>query len=115
MDCCPQSSGGAAMVLASEKFIRDNHCDAVWITGVACRAETYWMGDRMGNNPTAEHADAYALGRSFEQSYRMAGITDPAKQVHVAELYAPFSNTEFHCDRRGAAGFRRRWLDPAVA
>jgi len=26
----------------------------------------------------------------------MAGITDPRKQVHVAELYAPFSNTEFH-------------------
>ncbi len=24
MDCCPQSTGGAAMVLASERFIRDN-------------------------------------------------------------------------------------------
>jgi acetyl-CoA C-acetyltransferase len=96
LDCCPQSSGGAAMVLASEQYIRDNHLDAVWITGLAHRAETYWMGDRMGNHPTAEHADAYALRRSFEASYRMAGITDPPKQVHVAELYAPFSNTEFH-------------------
>jgi acetyl-CoA C-acetyltransferase len=96
MDCCPQSSGGAAMVLASEQFIRDNHLDAVWITGLAHCAETYWMGDRMGNNPTAEHADAYALRRSFERSYKMAGIADPRKQVHVAELYAPFSNTEFH-------------------
>ena len=96
LDCCPQSTGGAALVLASEKYIRDNHLDAVWITGVAHAAETYWMGDRMGNNPTAEHAGAHALGRSFEKSYRMAGITDPMKQVHVAELYAPFSNTEFH-------------------
>jgi acetyl-CoA C-acetyltransferase len=96
LDCCPQSTGGAAMVLASEQYIRDNHLDAVWITGLAHRAETYWMGDRMGTNPTAEHADAYALRRSFEQSYKMAGITNPAKQVHVAELYAPFSNTEFH-------------------
>ncbi|MGE0225025.1 MAG: thiolase family protein [Acetobacteraceae bacterium] len=96
LDCCPQSSGGAAMVLASERFIKDNNLDAVWITGVGHAAETYWMGDRMGNNPTAEHADAYALGRSFEKSYRMAGITDPMKQIHVAELYAPFSNTEFH-------------------
>jgi len=96
MDCCPQSSGGAAMVLASEQFIKDNNLDAVWITGLAHRAETYWMGDRMGTNPTAEHADAYALRRSFERSYQMAGITDPPKQVHVAELYAPFSNTEFH-------------------
>jgi acetyl-CoA C-acetyltransferase len=90
MDCCPQSSGGAAMVLASERFIRENKLDAVWITGVACRAETYWMGDRMGTDPTAEH------GRSFEQSYRMAGITKPENQVDVAELYAPFSNTEYH-------------------
>ncbi len=96
MDCCPQSSGGAAMVLASEKFIRDNHLDAVWITGLAHCAETYWMGDRMGINPTAEHADAHALRRSFERSYKMAGITNPPKQVQVAELYAPFSNTEFH-------------------
>ena len=96
LDCCPQSTGGAALVLASEQYIKDNHLDAVWITGVAHAAETYWMGDRMGNNPTAEHAGAHALGRSFEKSYRMAGITDPMKQVHVAELYAPFSNTEFH-------------------
>src|ERR1051325_6169968 len=44
------------MVLASERFVRDNHLEAVW----------------------------------------MAGITNPPKQVHVAELYAPFSNTEFH-------------------
>ncbi len=96
LDCCPQSTGGAALVMASEKYIKDNHLDAVWITGVAHAAETYWMGDRMGNNPTAEHSGAHALARSFEKSYRMAGIKDPAKQVHVAELYAPFSNTEFH-------------------
>ncbi len=96
LDCCPQSTGGAAMVLASEKYIRDNKLDAVWITGLAHCAETYWMGDRMGSHPTAEHADAYALGRSFQRSYKMAGITDPMKQVHVAELYAPFSSTEFH-------------------
>ncbi|MBS0644494.1 MAG: thiolase family protein [Acetobacteraceae bacterium] len=96
LDCCPQSSGGAALVLASERFIKDNKLDAVWITGVGHAAETYWMGDRMGNNPTAEHADAYALGRSFEKSYRMAGITDPMKQIQVAELYAPFSSTEYH-------------------
>lgn len=96
LDCCPQSSGGAAMVLASEQYIRDNHLDAVWITGLAHCAETYWIGDRMGNNPTAEHADASALRSAFERSYKMAGITDPPKQVHVAELYSPFSNTEFH-------------------
>jgi acetyl-CoA C-acetyltransferase len=96
MDCCPQSSGGGAVVLASERFIRARNLDAVWITGVGHCSETYYMGDRMGRGQTADHADAHALGRSMQRAYKMAGIDHPAKQVHVAELYAPFSNTEFH-------------------
>ena len=96
LDACPQSSGGAAMVLASERYIKDNRLDAVWLTGVAHSSESYFIGDRMGNNYVADHADAHALRESFERAYRMAGIKDPRQQVHVAELYAPFSNTEFH-------------------
>jgi len=96
LDACPQSSGGCAMVLASERYIKENRLEAVWITGVAHCSESYFIGDRMGNNYVADHADAHALGECFERSYRMAGIKDPAKEVHVAELYAPFSNTEFH-------------------
>ena len=96
MDCCPQSSGGGAMVLASERYIKDHNVDAVWITGLAHCSETYWLGDRMGRNPAADHADAFALGRSFQRAYKMAGIADPNRQVDVAELYAPFSNTEYH-------------------
>jgi len=95
-DCCPQSSGGCAMVLASEAYIRAHHLDAVWITGLAHSSESYYIGDRMGRSYTADHADAHALGESFRRSYQMAGIHDPVRQVDVAELYAPFSNTEFH-------------------
>ena len=96
MDCCPQSSGGGAMILASEKYIKERKLDAVWITGVGHCSESYYIGDRMGNGFTADHADAFALRGSFERAYRMAGITDPRRQVYVAELYAPFSSTEFH-------------------
>jgi acetyl-CoA C-acetyltransferase len=95
-DCCPQSSGGGAMVLASEKYIKDRKLDAVWITGVGHCTETYYLGDRMGRGFTADHADAHALKGAFERSYKMAGINNPQKQINVAELYAPFSNTEFH-------------------
>ena len=105
MDCCPQSSGGGAMVLASEKFIKENKLDAVWITGVGHCSETYYLGDRMGRGMTADHADAHALGLSCQRSYAMAGITDPQSQIDVAELYAPFSNTEFHSIE--AAGLAR--------
>ena len=95
-DCCPQSSGGGAMVLASERYIKERNLDAVWITGVGHCSETYYLGDRMGTGFTADHADAYALRNAFNRSYAMAGITDPATQIDVAEIYAPFSNTEFH-------------------
>jgi acetyl-CoA C-acetyltransferase len=104
-DCCPQSSGGCAMILASEKYIKEHKLNAVWITGVGHCSETYYIGDRMGRNYTADHADAYALARSFERSYRMAGITNPKEQVDVAELYSPFTNTEFHAiEAAGLAG-----------
>ena len=95
-DCCPQSSGGGAMILASEKYIKDRSLDAVWITGLGHCSETYYLGDRMGRGQTADHADAHALKNAFARAFKMAGITDPQKQVDVAELYAPFSNTEFH-------------------
>jgi acetyl-CoA C-acetyltransferase len=95
-DCCPQSSGGGAMVLASEKYIKDRGLDAIWITGVGHCSESYYLGDRMGRGLTADHADAHALKESFARSYKMAGISNPQQEVQVAELYAPFSNTEFH-------------------
>ena len=104
-DACPQSSGGCAMVLASERYIRERGLEAVWIAGVGHCSESYYLGDRMGDGCTADHADAHALAASFQRSYRMAGITNPREQVDVAELYAPFSNTEFHAiEAAGLAG-----------
>lgn len=111
-DACPQSSGGCAMVLASEDYIRRNNLEAVWITGVSHSSESYYLGDRMGRGQIADHADAHALGESFERSYRMAGLTDPSSQVHVAELYAPFSNTEFHAIE--AAGLAKVGESPTM-
>jgi acetyl-CoA C-acetyltransferase len=111
-DACPQSSGGCAMVLASEAYIRDNKLDAVWITGVAHNSESYFIGDRMGNGYTADHADAKALGEACQAAYRMAGVTDPVKQIDVAEMYSPFSNTEFHAIE--AAGLAKIGQSPRM-
>ena len=95
-DACPQSSGGCAMVLASEDYIRKHGLDAVWITGVGHSSESYFIGDRMGNGYTADHADAQALSEACSRAYKMAGIDDPMTQIDTAEMYSPFSNTEFH-------------------
>jgi acetyl-CoA C-acetyltransferase len=111
-DCCPQSSGGGAMVLASERYIKERNLDAVWITGLGHCSESYFMGDRMGRGFTADHADAHALANAFARSFKMAGITDPKTQVDVAEIYAPFSNTEFHSIE--AAGLAKLGQSPAM-
>jgi len=111
-DACPQSSGGCAMVLASESYIRARRREAVWMTGVGSSAESYYIGDRMGNGYAADHADAQALGEACQRAYRMAGISDPAQQIDVGELYAPFSNTEFHSIE--AAGLADRGHSPAL-
>jgi acetyl-CoA C-acetyltransferase len=84
----------------------------VWITGLGHSSEAYYIGDRMGNGFTADHADAYALRNSFAMSFKMAGITDPRKQVDVAKRYAPFSNTEFHSIE--AAGLAELGQSPAM-
>ncbi|MBP5858557.1 thiolase family protein [Marivibrio halodurans] len=111
-DACPQSSGGCAMILASERYIREHGLDAVWITGVGHCSENYYLGDRMSDTARADHADAFALKNSFARAYKQAGITDPGTQVDVAELYAPFSNTEFHAIE--AAGLAELGASPAM-
>ncbi len=96
LDACPQSSGGAAVVLASEEVARKLCPRPAWVRGVGNCAESYFMGDRMGPKAPQDHADATALGHSFQAAYRMAGLSRPAEEIDVAELYAPFSNTEYH-------------------
>ena len=111
-DACPQSSGGCAMVLASEDYIKRNKLDAVWITGVGHCSESYYMGDRMGIGYTADHGDAAALGEAIHRAYKMAGVSDPVKETAAAEIYAPFSNTEFHSIE--AAGLAPLGKSPAM-
>lgn len=95
-DACPSSTGAAAVLLVSEEFARRLGRPTAWFRGIAQNTETFWMGDRVGPAAMADHGDADALGVAFDRAYAQAGITDPATQVDVAELYAPFSSVEFH-------------------
>lgn len=95
-DACPSSTGAAAMVLASADRALASERPVAWIRGIGQNSETFWMGDRVGPAHVGDHGDADALAVAFERAYRQAGITDPATQVDVAELYAPFSSVELH-------------------
>ncbi|MCI0453578.1 MAG: thiolase family protein [Candidatus Dadabacteria bacterium] len=94
-DCCPRSTGACAVVMASERFIRKlNKRDVAWIKGVASCTNTYFMGDRMDDSGINDHADAEGLFLAAKRAYEMAGISDPKKEIEVAEIYAPFTTTE---------------------
>jgi len=95
-DACPQSSGAAGMLLCSAERARYLGRRTAWIRGLAACAETYYMGDRMGPGVVHDHAESEALKEAARRACGMANIRDPAREIDVAELYAPFSNTELH-------------------
>ena len=102
-DACPQSSGGCAMILCSKEYAKKATARPAWILGVGHHSETYYMGDRMGPKLLHDHADADAKAEAIRKAYKMADIQDPRRDIQTAELYAPFTNTEFHAI--DAAGF----------
>jgi len=96
LDSCPKTSGGCGIILTAAENVGKFPNKPAWITGLGHSSETYFMGDRMGPKLDCDHADSDALTKAAWQAYKMAGITDPKKEIHVAELYAPFSNIELH-------------------
>lgn len=90
---CPRSSGSCAMVLSSESVARRIRRPIGWVGAVANRANSYFMGDRMGDagpNREVTHELRLAAG----EAYREAGIRDPEHEVDVVEPYVPFSTVE---------------------
>jgi acetyl-CoA C-acetyltransferase len=65
-----------------------------WIRGASACSNTHYMGDRMGPRLELDHADWDELAQAAGRAYRMAGITNPGREVSVAEIYAPFTATE---------------------
>jgi acetyl-CoA C-acetyltransferase len=90
LDMCPRSSGGAAMIL-SDLGTAKRCCDQpAFVRGVGAVSNTVFMGDRNSAHPgrigpMIEHEIA------SQRAYKAAGITDPSREIQVAEIYDPFS------------------------
>ena len=93
LEACPSSDGACAVILASEERARKVTDTPAWILGIANCADTYYMGDRMGHWDY-DFVDLAAESIAAQRAYRMADISNPRTQIDVAEIYAPFSNTE---------------------
>ncbi len=89
LDISPVSDGAAAFVVASEDIARRQTDTPVWIDGVGWALDTTSWTNRDLAFP--EYANVAA-----QMAYRMADITNPRKEIDVAEVYDPFDYKELH-------------------
>jgi acetyl-CoA C-acetyltransferase len=89
LDISPTSDGAAAIVLAAEHVARRVTEKPIWIEGVGWALDTaYWCTRDLYYPDYVEVA--------ARQAYRMAGIREPSREIHVAEPYDPFTYKELH-------------------
>ncbi len=89
LDISPTSDGAAAILLASEDVARRITEKPIWIDGVGfCLDTAYWC--------TRDLYYPDYLEVAARQAYKMAGIKEPSKEIHVAEPYDPFTYKELH-------------------
>ena len=106
---CTMSDGAAVTVLCSEARAREFTDRPIRITGVGCGTDTMRLADRpFGEVPRMAHESAsdytdlpypgvhsFRAGRSAGlEAYRMAGITNPLKELDFIELHDAYASSE---------------------
>jgi acetyl-CoA C-acetyltransferase len=83
-ETCPSSDGACAVVIGDAAAARASSGPVAWIRATAMRTEPTMFSGKDHVNPRAGADCAAAL-------WREAGITRPADEIDVAEIYVPFS------------------------
>ncbi len=89
LDVSPISDGAVAVIVASEEAAKRITDRPVWIDGVGWNLDTAYWTNRDLVFPEY-------VANAARMAYDMAGITEPRKQIHVAEPYDPFDYKELH-------------------
>src|SRR3989337_1257220 len=89
LDVSPISDGAVALVVASEEAAEDITEAPVWIQGVGWNLDTAYWTNRDLVFPEY-------VANAARSAYAMASVTEPRKQIHIAEPYDPFDYKELH-------------------
>ena len=88
LDTSPISDGACAIILATEDVVKKKAVrKPVWIRGVAHCTDAYRLGER-------DLTHSLPLETAAKKAYQMAGVSDPSRDIHVAEIYDAFSYME---------------------
>jgi len=87
LDSCPVSDGACVVIFASPRAARKITDSPAWVRGLSYRGDEQYVGDK----DLVWWLSAY---QAAHEAYRQADITEPSKQIDIAELYVPFSFLE---------------------
>ena len=88
LDCCPISDGASAVVIASAERAKGLKSKPVWVRGIGYSCDAFHLGDR-------DLSKVDALEAASKRAYGDAGVSDPGKEIDLAEVYDAFSYMEF--------------------
>ena len=108
-DCCQMSDGAAVAILASEAMVARLGVRPVLVSGVGCGTDAMRMADRphgkvvlLPHESEVDYAElkypgvhSFRGGRmAAKLAYRMAGVTDPGKELDFVELHDAYTSSE---------------------
>ena len=94
LDCSLLSDGAACLLLSTEDWAK-THCPryserpVVTFSATGCGTDTMRLGDRY-----PQISNFRAKRHAAQQAYSMARISDPLREIDVAELYDSYSGVE---------------------
>ena len=104
------SDGACAIILTTEEKAKQITDKPVWIKGVGNCYDMHYPGDR-------DLADCDSLVAAAKRAYTMAGISDPVKEIDVAEISEEYSYQELlwteglgFCEKGEGASFMEKGI-----
>ena len=91
-DCCPTTDGAAAVILTRADLARQFTDRYTIIRGIAYAVTAGYWNTQF--DPSWSFTSFRATQEAAKAAYRMAGVTNPAKQIKVAECHDCFTITE---------------------
>ncbi len=85
-DICPRTDGAAAVVFTADGVAQKLAKKPAWVAAASVRHTFTWFGDSTDYNK-----GLVSLQRASREAYAHAGITRPAGEIDVAELYLPYT------------------------
>jgi acetyl-CoA C-acetyltransferase len=89
-DCCPTTDGAAAAIICRSDLAREFRDDYALVKGMGLAVTS----GRPWFDPAYDYVGFEATQAAAREAYKMAGVSDPVKEINVAEVHDCFTWTE---------------------